>query len=161
MSTKPTGRPVGRPKGSGSGLTPEVRQKLLDLLRVGNYIETAAECARVAPATVHLWRNKHPDFDYAVKEAIADAETKFMAVITRAAAGREQWQAAAWILERTRPSKFALKTSVIVEAELNAVLDALEAGLPKETFDHVLGILARFSRRSAVVQTPQDQPTIH
>ena len=39
-------------------LTPEMREKILGLIRGGNYIETACSICEVSTTTWHVWRNK-------------------------------------------------------------------------------------------------------
>lgn len=91
-------------------------------LRVGAYVEDAAQSAGVAVATVYNWlargeehrdsNGKTParekpyvEFLEAVEKARADAVVANLALV-RKAAQRGSWQAAAWWLERTRPDKF-------------------------------------------------------
>ena len=45
---------VGRP----SKLTPETRQRLVDAVRAGNYIDAACSHAGIAVSTYYLWREK-------------------------------------------------------------------------------------------------------
>jgi hypothetical protein len=39
-------------------LTPEMREKILGLIKNGNYIETACSICEISPTTWHVWRNK-------------------------------------------------------------------------------------------------------
>jgi hypothetical protein len=70
--------------------------------------------ARIAPSTLYLWlaKGKAGDPDYAdfserIKAAEAEAEEALMGVIRGHAA--DSWQAAAWLLERRMPKKYALR----------------------------------------------------
>ena len=87
-----------------SKLTGERQQKILDALRAGNYLETAARYAGVHRDTLNEWRKKFPDFSDAVDEARAAAEAKNVAIVQRAA--ELHWQAAAWWLERSFPERY-------------------------------------------------------
>lgn len=125
MATKrtPTGRKVGRP----SMFTEERRNKIIEYLTAGNYIDTACAAAGISTTTYYNWmeRGKNerdritatssdplPDeapyleFVASIERAHADAEARNVAIIQKAAI-TGTWQAAAWWLERTRPKKYA------------------------------------------------------
>jgi hypothetical protein len=97
---KKTGRPSKR--------TPEVKQMILEALRGGNYLETAAAYAGVHRSTLNRWMNEDDpefqDFRDAVEKARADAIVRNVGVVL--AAAPKNWQAAAWWLERTNPDKY-------------------------------------------------------
>lgn len=98
----------GRP----SKLTPETIKRITDAIRVGATYELAAQYGGVAYNTFNEWMKageaansgKHREFYEAVKSAEGDAAVKWLAVIDRAAI--EQWQAAAWKLERRYPREY-------------------------------------------------------
>lgn len=102
---------MGRP----TKLTPAVHASIVDSLRVGAYIETAAAAAGVSASTVHAWLRRaedHPDdcgspfleFHEAVERARAEAELDAIRIIREAAP--RSWQAAAWYLERSHPKRW-------------------------------------------------------
>lgn len=102
-------------------LTPEVQDRIVSALRVGNYVETAAQLAGVGRASIYRWLERGyaalereeegvtltPDYDRyarfseAVDEARAAAMSRNVALVNTAA--QTTWQAAAWWLERTNP----------------------------------------------------------
>lgn len=95
-----------------SKLTPETQKRITDAIRVGATYELAAQYGGVAYNTFNEWMkageaadtgNKREFYD-AVKSAEGEAAIKWLAVIDRAAA--EQWQAAAWKLERRYPRDY-------------------------------------------------------
>lgn len=108
----------GRPKGRPVVLTPEIQSDFCRYIQAGNYIETAAKIVGVSKASVYSWldqgnkerkrrekgnmaqkkNDKYISFLDAVKKAEGEAEARDVALIARAAT--EQWQAAAWRLER-------------------------------------------------------------
>lgn len=102
---------TGRP----SKLTPEIQGRICQAIAAGNYMETAAAYCLVDKPTLYAWmkkgntqrHGKYRDFLNAMDEALAKAEIR--GVTTIAAAGAKQWQAAAWLLERTRPKRFGRK----------------------------------------------------
>lgn len=113
---------MGRP----TKLTPEVRKNIVDAIQAGNYIETAAAYAGISKPALYDWLKrgakekqrlaKNPrarilkeeaiyvDFSNAVEKALATAEVRDVLIIGRAA--EEQWQAAAWRLERKFPDRW-------------------------------------------------------
>lgn len=108
-------------------LTPERQQTILDLIAAGNYIDTATKAAGISHTTLYNWISRgtaererlqaNPDSELDPKEqpflefveesekAFAIAEARNMAIIQRAA-HEGTWQAAAWILERTRGKRY-------------------------------------------------------
>lgn len=115
MTTKkkkpvPSKRPPGRP----SKLDDATQQKFLEAVREGLPYSTACALAGIGETTFAVWRQRadaEPDSPYAgfmraLKEAEAEAEAANVKRI-RSAADNGQWQAAAWILERRHPDKWA------------------------------------------------------
>ena len=104
-------------------LTPEVQQKIVDAIRLGNYIETAAAYAGISKSTLYDWlkkggrarSGKYREFSDAVEKALAESEMRDVAVIT--AAAKENWQAAAWRLERKFPDRWGRRERI--DANLN------------------------------------------
>jgi len=98
-------------------LTDEATDKLLSLLRAGSYVDVACDAAGVARRTFYKWwKQGDPagsdpafaelrEFRARVEQAKADAESRLVAVV--ASAARENWQAAAWQLERRYPERWA------------------------------------------------------
>jgi transposase len=129
-------------------LTPEIQQKIVDSLRMGNYIETASAYAGINKTTLYDWlkrgarekRGKYKQFSNAVEKAMAEAEMRDVALIAQAA--KENWQAAAWRLERKYPARWGRKTQHEVTGkdgkpvEFNAknkLLEKIEGMLKQDT----------------------------
>ena len=85
--------------------TPERRERILELLRTGNYMQVAAELAGISKDTLYEWIKADADFADAVKEAQASAEALHISNISRAAFDGT-WQASAWWLERRFPDRY-------------------------------------------------------
>src|SRR5258707_14105237 len=110
---------MARPFGT-IDLTPELCDKICTALRAGNYIETASAYVGITKDTFYRWlkRGAHAAdtndtskleaqyraFHGAVREAIAVAEIRDVALIAKAAT--DQWTAAAWRLERRYPDRW-------------------------------------------------------
>lgn len=116
--------PKKRPMGAKTKLTPALIEKITQLVRAGNYIETACQACGISTSTYHIWmqlaeeevegrkRKKiHLDFMEAVKAARAEAESRNVAIIAKAAQDGS-WQAAGWYLERSYPHKFGQRKMV-------------------------------------------------
>lgn len=110
MPSKPTGRPNGRP----SKRNDEIEKKILDSLRAGNYLETAARFAGITYETLNEWRKQFPEFSEAVEQARAEGEVRSVAVINRAELAGD-WRAAAWHLQHAFPGRW--RDQVVVEHE--------------------------------------------
>lgn len=91
-STVPARRRRGRP----TKLTPDVHEKIVAAIRAGNYIETAAHYAGVAPGTVFRWLKEADEpgahrakveFREAVNHARAESEMRVIGQIQRVIMG--------------------------------------------------------------------------
>jgi hypothetical protein len=89
---------------------------IVDFVRKGNFVETAAQCCGIAGITVRRWlaKGKRGDPAYAafyrdVTKARAMSEVEDLAMLhDYAATGRAgPWQALAWILEKRNPKRFS------------------------------------------------------
>src|SRR6267143_1594100 len=90
-------------------LDPATTQRVVDLIRAGNYLEVAATAAGIHRSTLYRWmrhgrdqkRGRYRRFLNQVEKAQAEAESRDVALIAKAAS--EDWRAAAWRLERKAP----------------------------------------------------------
>lgn len=88
--------------------------KIVGLLAGGIPIKAACARARLPQSTFFKWRNQgesdvddgeetlYAKFFLDTEEARAESEAEYLGYIRDAARDRGQWQAAAWLLERTR-----------------------------------------------------------
>jgi hypothetical protein len=96
-------------------LTEQLKDNLLALIRAGNYVPVACRAIGISRQVWDDWMRRgaseDPDYaDYAalrlgVDRALASAEARNVAVIAQAAT--DNWQAAAWLLERVYPERYA------------------------------------------------------
>jgi transposase len=141
---------TGRP----TKLTPEVQERIVTALRAGNYRETASRHAGISYMTFRRWEMKGE----AIKKAEADAEVRDLELISKAA--EEQWQAAAWKLERKYPQRWGrrdatklelsgeVKQVTISDRELDQLREAVKkiAGPDKIVQEKVVEAMARRRR---------------
>lgn len=126
-------------------LTPEKHTKIVELIRAGNYAETAATIANIGIATYYTWMNKgdgpkartpYKEFREAVQAAKAEAEARMVMVIQRAA-NDGSWQAASWYLERTQQNKYGKQNRVELTGaqngpiKLDMTVDELESRIAR------------------------------
>lgn len=120
---------MGRPT-----LLDDLRAKrIVDAIAAGASRSAAAEAANVDRSTLMQWLRKgrlgedqrYVDFLHRVKVAEAQAENELIAVIRTAAP--KSWQAAAWLLERRQPKRYALTAARFEKASPGANTAAQEA----------------------------------
>lgn len=105
-------------RGRPTKFDPEIANTIIEFIRAGNYVETAAAAAGIVKSTLYDWlkRGKRAksgvfhNFSNAVEKAMAEAEVVDVTRIGIAA--KEYWQAAAWRLERKFPKKWGRKIEV-------------------------------------------------
>lgn len=109
-------------------LTQELQDKIVDVIRAGNYIETAASFAGLSKNTLYDWmkrgarereridntgkkmlKKEQPfvEFSDAIEKALAEAEMRD--VLRIGEASKSDWKAAAWRLERKFPQRWGKK----------------------------------------------------
>jgi len=141
---------MGRP----SKLTPEVHAAIVKAVRGGNYPEIAAQSAGVEARTFYTWMQRgesdadgdeiYRQFRQAITRARAWAERKMVGIVRRAAI--DDAQSAQWYLERSASDRWGRRDKLTIESAVNAELDAmlgkLEAGLSPHEYERVLAVLA-------------------
>jgi len=98
--------------GRKTKLTPETQARIVDAIKVGSTYEIAAAYGGIAYNTLNEWLKAGEaatvgifrDFYEAVKKAEGEAAVQWLTVIEKAST--EQWQAAAWKLERRYPQQY-------------------------------------------------------
>jgi len=147
----------------------ETKHKIITAIRAGNYIETASAYAGISKNTLYDWlrrgerekqrveknprykirKSEQPfvDFSDAVEKALAEAEVRDVAIIAKAA--EEQWQAAAWRLERKFPDRWGRKViehKGSLEVKNDDSIKRIEQQLKQD--DESRELLKEFFRRS-------------
>lgn len=99
--------------GARSKFAPELTARLVEILREGNYVETACAIVGIHKDTYYEWRKRgeageagYVEFLDQITRASAEAERAALAVIRSAV---NNWQSSSWFLERRFPAKFALR----------------------------------------------------
>lgn len=138
-------------------LTPEIQKTIVELLRRGNYIETAAVFAGIDKKTFYNWMKrgneatsgKYNEFFHAVEQAMAEAEIRDVANITNAA--KTNWKASAWRLQHRNPRKWGKIDEEKRELELQKIKAEIE--LIEERTKLIKGAVKDTSLLEALIKT--------
>lgn len=152
-------------------LTPDRIEAVCKSLRLGNRLDTSAAACGVARSTFFEWLRKgrrdrdaqvqseEAAFVERVDEAQAQAEQRAVARVRRA--GREDWRAEAFWLERRHPESWGQKDTHVVEtrvkSELAGMLDKLQGAMAPEEYDRVLRIIAGDAGAGAADDEARDE----
>ena len=142
---------MGRP----TKLTAEMHSEIVELIKVGNYIETACAVAGLHKSTFYDWmkiadasthKNKYTNFSDAVKKAMAWAEARDVAIIARHS--EKYWQASAWRLERKYPErwgrqKLEVQHSGKIDADVSHIVDS-----DREVIKRALAFVAQTAKQT-------------
>lgn len=109
--------------GRTSKRSPEREQAILNALRIGNTRRAAAAAGEVDQNTFYRWL-EDGTFRDAVEKAEAEAERRFLGNVAKAAAGNN-WQAAAWWLERRKHEDYARRDKVDMSIDLRKAAEEL------------------------------------
>jgi hypothetical protein len=104
--------------GRRSKLTPELQDKIVKVIRAGNYACIAAEYAGIGRSTFFRWLERgeaeetgsYRDFRDAVKSAEREAEIRAVATVQQHMG--KSWQAAMTYLERKFPQRWGRRLDV-------------------------------------------------
>jgi len=99
--------------------SPEIAEKIVNFLRAGAFIETAAAAAGITKKTFYTWLKRGARAETGLlrefSDAVAEAQGTFEVMATAGIAGAAQdgnWQAWAWLLERKFPQRWGKKLEV-------------------------------------------------
>ncbi len=121
-------------------LTAELQAAYLDALRRSWYLETAADLAGIDRGTVRRWikrgrrerRGPYREFCTAVKKASAERMATAIGRIEIAG----EWQASAWLLERSAPGLWSNHRRDIAELRRQVVALARNEARDKPAWQH-------------------------
>jgi hypothetical protein len=98
-------------------LTAQERSGVLAVLSVGCSRCTAARYIQCSPYILHREIAEHPKFAAQVAKAEEEAEVFYLTRIRSAAKKDQYWRAAAWVLERRCPKRYAAQKPEALTAE--------------------------------------------
>ncbi len=110
---------IRKKRGRPTKFDSEIASRIVQLVRAGNYIETAACAAGINKDTLYEWmktgmragKGQLYDFADAVQKGVGEAEAMNLSIVGKAAVAGA-WQAAAWRLERCHPDRYAMRQRI-------------------------------------------------
>lgn len=132
----------------------DIQKTIIDVIRAGNYLETAAAFAGIDVVTIRRWIKRgerelqriepkglkikqsekvYVEFCMAIKKAMAEAEMRDVLVIGSAA--KENWQAAAWRLERKYPDRWGRKDKHEITGKDGGAIEIEELAAKQKLID--------------------------
>ena len=132
-------------------LTPAIQTAIIELIEGGNFKRTAAAACGISESTLYLWiqkgeeakSGKYFEFSETIKRSEAKAEAMLIAKINRAAIDPKTWQAAAWILERSRFKDWGKKDTLDLNAKIEDVTPQKLENLTTEELRKLSELLAK------------------
>ena len=106
---EPFGRPTKR--------TPERRKDIIDCLKLGMTLESAARYAGISYETLNRWQQDDGTFANDIENARGFFEREALEQIRAAAEDPKNWAATAWRLERIMPALYARKWQPLAMAQ--------------------------------------------
>lgn len=110
---------MGRPRGRVTVMTEEVEAAIIKTVKLGLHPDRAAEAHGVNPSTMKKHKAKNHSFFTRIKEAESGAERGFLGRIIGHT--EKQWTAAAWILERRWPERWAKREPTMTESTAETI----------------------------------------
>jgi len=89
---------------------PETVKVIIDAILDCMTYAGAADAGGISYETFNEWRKNHPEFSEAVLKANAEAKRLHLKRVNQA--GKRDWRASAWMLERRWPEDYALKSAL-------------------------------------------------
>lgn len=132
-SSKPSSSKAGRPR----ILDDAKRREIAALVSAGYGIAGAARYLRCSARTIRREIGRNAEFREQLSKAGLSAELEPLRAI-RSAAGKN-WRAAAWLLERTDPDKYARRAAkAYTEADMAYLAEQMAVALIEEVSDPAL-----------------------
>ena len=111
--------------------TPELTERIAQLIKAGNYRETACAASGVSSRQMREWLQKgaeglEPFASFLEAMDVAEAGAEARHVLTITSASKEDWRAAAWILSRKYHKRWGDKIQVEIQQTFEGLLELLE-----------------------------------
>ena len=111
--------------GPPSKLTPDLQERICQLIRAGNTTDIAASAVGIHVDTYYRWVANRRGFRQAIEQARAEAEAILVGRVQKAAQAGS-WRAACWLLERQWPERWAsLAERGQIDRDLDRELDRI------------------------------------
>ncbi|TWU25913.1 hypothetical protein [Bythopirellula polymerisocia] len=127
-NTDTPSRPPGRPRALAD---PHKRREICSLIGIGAGFDEAARHVGCSVATIRREANRDPLF--AEQLAVAETAAGLSPLRALRSAASTNWRAAAWLLERTCPERFARrKPELLQPSEVRTMLDEIASIMADE-----------------------------
>ena len=158
-------------------LTPKRQKIIVELLKGGHHVRTACDGANINEDTYYSWlrradkakgllaegieievdERKFVVFSENVKKAQEEAIDTLLSRVKDAASEKKHWAAAAWILERTHPSRYGRREQHVLKGDLKIedrlrTEDILASTDSTEAYCRLLDIVANSKERPSRVK---------
>lgn len=110
---------MGRPRGSVTVMTKEMEDAIIKTVKLGLHPDRAADAHGISSSTMRNRKARDPTFATRIKEAESGAERGFLGRIIGHT--EKQWTAAAWILERRWPERWAKREPTMTESTAETI----------------------------------------
>jgi hypothetical protein len=139
-------------------LTPEQRAQLLQMVTMGQRPSEAAQRIGVSPQAISMRKKRDAAFAADVQSAEAGLELGLLAQVRLGA--QKDWRAAAWLLERRFPDRWARPEVrgdlAVVNVDTEQLARAIQAGLAAVAKRHAPFDEPDIDAASAAAQRPPD-----
>lgn len=129
--------------------TPELGSNLCKVLARGNFREMACAQVGISTQTLRNWLRRGVEGEEQFAELLlnvenAEAQSEDLLITGIQAAGKQDWRALAWILERLASQRWGYKAQaqVDVQKELNRILEKIQKVLGADDAARVFAALA-------------------
>lgn len=142
-------------------LTADEQRAVISVLIAGADLRTAADYVGRTQAAIRNTAAADADFQARLDRAEPHFELAQLGKITHAAMREQYWRAAAWLLERKFPSRYAKPDpEALAPAKVRALLESLVSAVLAEVKDPETrtGILQRLEKLLARVQKEEQTP---
>ena len=149
-------------------LVNQVRGKILEVIRQGNFRNHAAQSVGISDQTIRSWMRwgekdgaKEPYKSFAREGIEAEGEAIAACAGSIHTAALTDWKAAAWFLARKAPNEWGDKARKGVKEQLESILSAVEDVLGKENAAKVYDEIARRASSETPGQTKTEDAVRH
>lgn len=153
------------PKGRPPVLDEMKRREILAILAVGCSRRTAAWYVGCAVSTIQNTADRDPPFADALRHAESQHEITYLKNIQHAAKMPQYWRAAAWVLERVFPQRYAARGPDVLTLDqitqlLGQLAEIIVQEVPVAAFrKRILKRLEKLTR--SLCRTPAQQEAEH
>lgn len=153
---------VGRPR----ALDEVKRREVCALISAGCGIADAARYVGCSPSTIRREALRNEDFHESLRKAEVSSQLESLRTMRQAAA--THWRAAAWLLERTNPERFARRDTKSVKVDqfdetICSLVEKIageinDSGSQRRIYNRLLAIANDFNRETFATDRPRRDP---